>query len=407
MMSRMPSAGGAPGGAVRCRGCGEVAATRVLDLGEVPASDYFPPLNDPSRDPRWPLQLFVCGECALVQLGPSEHPEPEPPRAVESATALTHAARSAADIVATEGLHPGERVIEIDSHHGGSWLAGFTEAGLVERPGDESADLVVDVHGIAHEPDLAGPLAAHGRRIAPGGRLVLEFHHLLPMLEQSQIDTVRHGHFVYLSLIAMDRLLRRHDLVPTRAVPVDVFGGSLRLTAARAADDPAVDASVARVLGAERAAGLDGPAAVVRFGERGSRSARAFADHLRSLRDSGRSVAGYGAPSKAPVLLALAGVDESLLPYTVDLAPAKHGSRLPGTRIPILPPGELLARQPDEVAVLTWDIADEIVAQLSHAASGSDWTPRLYAPLPAGRYLAELPAPACPRPVTQTGDSDR
>jgi hypothetical protein len=394
MMSRMPSAAGALAGAVGCRGCGEVAATAVLDLGEVPASDYFPPLDDPGLDPRWPLQLYACAECALVQLGPSEHLEPEPPLAVESATALAHAARSAADIVAKEGVPPGATVIEIDSHHGGSWLAGFTKAGLVERPGDVSADLVADVHGIAHEPALGRPLAAHAQRIAPGGRLVLEFHHLLPMLEQSQIDTVRHGHFVYLSLIAMDRLLRRHDLVPTRAMPVEVFGGSLRLTAARAVDDPAVDASVARVLAAERAAGLDGPEAVVSFGERGRRNARAFAEHLRSLRDSGRSVAGYGAPSKAPVLLALAGVDDSLLPYTVDLAPAKHGRRLPGTGIPILRPDELLARRPDEVAVLTWDIADEIVAQLARAASGSDWSPRLYAPLPAARYLAELRAPA-------------
>jgi hypothetical protein len=381
-------------GAVRCRGCGEFAATAVLDLGEMPASDYFPPLDDPGPDPRYPLRLFGCAECALVQLGPSEHPEPQPPLAVESATALAHASRSAADIVAMEGLRPRQTVIEIDSHHGGSWLAGFTESGLVERPADASADLVADVHGIAHEPDLAEPLAAHARRIAPGGRLVLEFHHLLPMLEQSQIDTVRHGHFVYLSLTAMDRLLRRHDLVPTRAVPVEVFGGSLRLTAVRAENDPAVDASVARVLAAERAAGLDDPDAVVRFGERGRSNARAFAEHLRSLRDSGRSVAGYGAPSKAPVLLALAGVDESLLPYTVDLSPAKHGSRLPATRIPILSPDELLARRPDEVAVLTWDIADEIAAQLSRAAAGSDWSPRLYVPLPVARYLVELPAPA-------------
>jgi hypothetical protein len=390
----MPSATGASGGAVLCRGCGELAATAVLDLGEVPASDYFPPLDDPGPDPCSPLQLFVCAECALVQLGPSEHPEPQPSLAVESVTAQIHAARSAAEIVATEGLRPGDSVIEIDSHHGGSWLSGFIAANLVERPAQASADVVADVHGIAHEPDLVEPLAEHARRVAPGGRLVLEFHHLLPMLEQSQIDTVRHGHFVYLSLIAMDRLLRRHDLVPTRAVPVDVFGGSLRLTAARAADDPAVDGSVARVLAAERGAGLEHPDAVVRFGERGRRNAREFAEHLRSLRESGRSIAGYGAPSKAPVLLALAGVDESLLPYTVDLAPAKHGSRLPGTRIPILPPEQLLARRPHEVAVLTWDIADEIVSQLARAAAGLDWSPRLYVPLPAARYLAELPEPA-------------
>ena len=68
----------------------------MLDLGNVPASDYFPSLDDPGEDPRWPLQLYMCRRCALVQLGPSAHPEPNPPKAIESATALAHAAASAA-----------------------------------------------------------------------------------------------------------------------------------------------------------------------------------------------------------------------------------------------------------------------------------------------------------------------
>ena len=221
----------------------------MLDFGNVPASDYFPALDDPGEDPRWPLQLYMCRRCALVQLGPSAHAEPNPPTAVESATALAHAAASATQIVALEGVRPGDRVIEIDSHHGGSWLAGFRAAGMVVCAPDQVADLVADVHGIAHEPDLQGPLAAHARRLAPGGRLVLEFHHLLPMVEQAQVDTVRHGHWVYLSMTALARLLPLHGLVPVRAVPVPVFGGSLRVTVARANDRPEVDASVAASVG--------------------------------------------------------------------------------------------------------------------------------------------------------------
>ena len=105
-------------------------------------------------------------------------------------------------------------------------------------------------------------------------------------------------------------------------------------------------------------------------------------------RDQGRTVAGYGAPSKAPVLVSLAGVDDDLLPYTVDLSPAKQGCRLPGTRIPILSPDELLARRPDEVVVLTWDIAEEIVHQLSRSTEGTGWQPKLFVPLPAPRYVS-------------------
>ncbi len=370
-----------------CRGCASERTTEVVNLGVVPASDWFPPIDDPQEDPRWPLRVFLCEDCLLVQLGPDVHPTPEPPRALESKTSQLHAKQSAIDVVETEDLAPGDTIIELDSHHGGSWLGGFVEAGLTPRAPDQTADLVVDVHALAHESDLQAPLAAHAARLAAGGRLVLEFHHLLPLVEESQVDTIRHGHWVYLSLLSVQRLLGLHGLIVTRAVQVPVFGGSLRVTAGRLQDGCAVDPSVDQVLAAERASGLQDGRGLAEFGRRGAEVAATVRDHLVRARDEGVSIAGYGAPSKAPVLVALAGIDESLLPYTVDLSPEKHGRRLPGTRIEILSPEELLRRRPQEVLVFTWDIVDEVTRQLQDAASGSGWTPRFYVPLPVPRTL--------------------
>lgn len=384
---RMSAVGHRDPGLFACRGCGSLSTTLVLDLGDLPASDMFPPVEDTGPDPGWPLCLYFCHTCALVQLGPADHPDPEVPRAVESATGLEHASQSAGEVFRVEGLRPGQAVIEIDSHHGGSWLDGFAAAGLITRGPAEQADLVVDVHGLAHEPFLEAPLAAHARRLLPGGRLVLEFHHLLPLVEEGQVDTIRHGHFVYLSLLAMRELLTRHGLVVTRALAIPMFGGSLRLTARHADEEPEINVGVAVLLDRERAAGLDGVEVFEAFAERGRAVASAFRDHLQQLHAAGKRVAGYGAPSKAPVLVGLAGVDERLLPYTVDLAAAKHGRRLPGTAIPILAPDRLLDDRPDEVVILTWDIASEIVEQLTSAAEGSGWSPAFYVALPAAGYI--------------------
>lgn len=371
----------------RCRACHQEDPPAVLGLGQVPASDHFPPAQEHGVDPTWPLVVHMCPACGCVQLGPERGAQPEPASAVDSETALEHARRSVRAVVAAEGLRPGQTVLELDSSHGASWLPAFLEEGLVAARCDEPADLVVDVHHLMHQEDVDAVIAAHAARLAGGGRLVCEFFHVLPLVEHALIDTFRHGHFVYLSVLAAEPLFARHGLTLTRAVLVDAYGGSVRLTAARTVELPTIDPSVKRVIAREREAALDQPETLRAMGRRGQRVAAQFREHLQLRAAEGRRIAGYGAPSKAAVLLALSGVDVALLPYTVDLSPAKHGCRVPGAGVPIRPVESLLRDRPDDVVVLTWDIADEVVRQL-RAAVADDWCPRLYVPLPAPRELS-------------------
>jgi len=358
----------------------------VLDLGLQPASDSFPPCNSEAEELRWPLTLWLCSACALVQLG-LDAAIPQEPLAVESETMRRHAAEAAVAVLEESGLPPGATVVEIASHHGGSWLPHLVAAGLRPLAPDAvgQADLVVDVHALAHASDTDEALAAHARRLHPDGRLVLEFHHLLPLLLYGQFDTVRHGHPVYLSLLALGPALARHGLAMTSALQSAAYGGSLRVTAR--VDGPAAlpDPSVERLLRAERAAGLDRPRALKELQKQARRTGRALYEHLLEARRTGRVVLGYGAPSKASVLLCSSGVGRELLPFTADLSPAKQGRRLPGCAVPIRSPGELLAARPDEVLILTWDIADEVAEQLAVVTS---WGGRFVVPVPEPHQLA-------------------
>jgi C-methyltransferase C-terminal domain/Putative zinc binding domain len=371
----------------KCRSCRSARVKLVLDLGEVPGSDRFPPFSSPDPDPRWPLELYICRDCALVQLGLAGPPTIDEQGSVESATAHAHAQRAVQSIMREEHLQPGDTVIEIDSGHGGSWLPGFVRAGLVEHELDSTADLVVDLHSLMHEADLDAAVKAHAARMAHGGRLICEFYYLGALVENSLIDTIRHGHFNYLSLVAAVHVFSRHGLVACRAERVPTFGGSLRLFVRRAQDGAEVDASIDELLEAEGRAGLDRESAMAGLAERGRLAATAFREQLASAPGRGVSIAGYGAPSKAAVLMSLADVDASLLPYTVDLAPAKHGRRIPGARVPIRPVEELIADRPGEVIVLTWDIAAEVVIQLQGMARDTGWSPRFWVPLPKPGYI--------------------
>lgn len=385
-----------------CRGCGSARLDKVLDLGSQPACDHFPLLDDPAADPCWPLALTMCADCALVQL---DHvsPAPEEPLAVESATLQRHAIEASARVLSRLHLRPGTTVREFASHHGGSWLPALLEAGCVEAgsvegssleassadAGDPAArrapaQLVIDNQSIIHAEELEPELAERVAALADDGVLVIEFHHALEQLVQGQFDTVRHGHPLYFSLTSWSRACERHGLRIVDAWTEDVFGGCLVVVARRtvAAGPPARD--VTDILQQEHEAGAvdaEGYAALDRLAQR---SVTDFVAHLREAKEAGVRVAAYGAGSKACTLLGVAGVGTDLLPMVADLSAGKHGRRIPGVGLPIVSPEGLVAASPDEVMILTWDIADEVIAQLRSMGLAEA---RFFVPLPRLREV--------------------
>jgi hypothetical protein len=306
---------------------------------------------------------------------------------VISNSAIKHARSAVAEIVRAEGLRAGQTFLEHHSGHGGSWSTELTAAGLVPAQSPVGVDLVVDVHYLMHETNLDRVIANHAAALGPRGVLVCEFFYAAPMITNALVDTIRHGHYLYLTLTAAVPAWRRNGLVITAAAESAEYGGSLQVSARFAATAPRRDPSVQRILDRERQQGLDRASTLEQMAQRARQATRAFREELIEFQRRGMRVVGYGAPSKASVLLTLAGVDNTLLPSAVDRSPTKAGMRIPGTQIRIDPPEALLALQPDIVVVLTWDIADEVADQLRGMFSGQPHKPTLYVPLPTPRTI--------------------
>src|SRR2546423_5215398 len=290
----------------RCRSCQAELRHVMIDLGPQPPGDLFlEPHQLDQAEPMRPLRALVCDACWLAQLGSeADGFSADPPATIESDTARAHAADTVAALIEDLGLARHERVHEVASHHGGSLLPHFAERRF--RPG-QPADVVIDNHALPHAAGFDAHVASLAAALAPGGTLCLELHHLLPLVEGSQFDTIRHGHFSYVSLLALVAALERHGLAATDAEPVPMYGGSLRVLA-RAGG--VASPSVTRVLAAERAAGLDGLEAFCRFAAAASEAR----DAIERFFDDRPSVLGYGAPSKAVTLLTWCGVGPDALP---------------------------------------------------------------------------------------------
>jgi hypothetical protein len=349
-----------------CRACGESAGELVLDLGDQPASDFFPRQDDQGPDPVYPLQMWLCSSCDLAQLL-DDPTVPEEPRAKEPAALVAQAA-DAVERVAAAGLLPARDVVaEYGSPHGGSWLSLLCARGMVPAGPGESADVIIDCFGMMHAADQDAALAERTARLRPGGLLLLQYHSLNTIIRRGQWNALRHGHYAYYSTSALTAMLARHGFGPRTAWQFDLYGGTVLLAASRdsgapgAADSTALpDNTVQAILAEEARTRVRDPDAV-RGLQRDVRShAQRLHDWLVRQRSAGSTVLGYGAASRAVALLLQARVDRTLLPAVVDASPAKQGRRMPGTDIPIVAAAELAARRPDSVLLFVPDLMAEV-----------------------------------------------
>lgn len=386
---------------MRCRHCHASLDHIFLDLGFAPPSNAYLEASD-LRKPEvyYPLKVYVCSQCWLVQAEDWARPEElfRPDYAYFSSTSsswLAHASRYADMIIRRLGLVPESFVIEVGANDG-YLLKNFVASGIpclgieptegtaaaAEAEGipilrqffgeslgkrlaseGRQADLIIGNNVFAHVPDINDFTAGLKAALKPGGTITLEFPHLMRLIENTQFDTIYHEHFSYLSLYTVCRIFSRAGLRVFDVEELPTHGGSLRVYGCHQNDDREDSTEVARVLAEEKKQGLRELCTYQGFQARADRVKDDLLVFLIEQKRRGKRVAAYGAAAKGNTLLNYAGVKKDLLPYVCDAAPSKQGKFLPGSHIPILPPKVLKERKPDVLLILPWNIADEVMQQ--------------------------------------------
>jgi 2-polyprenyl-3-methyl-5-hydroxy-6-metoxy-1,4-benzoquinol methylase len=391
-------------GGPACRLCGVPLSRVFVDLGVSPLSNaYLKEEQLHQMEPFYPLRVFVCEQCLLVQL-----PESQKASAIfgeeylyfssYSESWLRHCAAYAAMATDRFQLSADSLVVELASNDG--YLLQYFKArnipvlgiepsanvarvameekkvptlvrffgqelALQLRSQGRRADLIVGNNVLAHVPDLHDFIQGMKLLLHPQGTITLEFPHLLRLVKENQFDTIYHEHFSYFSLLTARRALARHELTVFDLEELPSHGGSLRLYARHAGSGPTeVSERVRAVELAERAAGFEELAGYLGFHARVAAAKRDLLGFLIAAKQEGKRVVGYGAPAKGNTLLNYCGIREDLLEFTVDRSPHKQGRFLPGTHIPILAPEALDQAGPDYVLILPWNLQREIVGQL-------------------------------------------
>ena len=247
------------------------------------------------------------------------------------------------------------------------------------------ADLILGNNVLAHVPDLNDFVRGMSLLLKPSGVVTMEFPHLLKLMQQGQFDTIYHEHFSYISFVVAERVFAAHSMTLFDVDELPTHGGSLRIYARHAANNALlVSPKVAELREREQAAGLERADTYRAFAEQVRAAKRSLLKFLIGAKESGKRVAGYGAPAKGSTLLNYCGVRSDLLEYTVDRSPHKQGRFLPGVHIPIFPPEKIMATRPDYLLILPWNLKEEIVAQMTGIRA---WGGRFVVPIPETKVL--------------------
>ena len=400
-----------------CRFCGSPLRHGFVDLGMSPlCQSHVEPEQLDQMEPFYPLHVYVCDHCFLVQLRQYVSPETIFSEyayfSSYADTWLQHAKAYSELMIGRFKLHAGSFVVEVASNDGyllqyfvahGIPALGIEPAAnvarvaaakgiptLVEFFGEDTArrlavqgkqaDLLVGNNVLAQVPNLNGFVEGLRILLKPYGVVTIEFPHLLHLMEEKQFDTIYHEHFSYFSFGTVERIFAAHGLTLFDVEELPTHGGSLRIYGRHATDlSKPVSHRVQELRAREEALGFMRLDKYASFAETVRETKRRLLEFLISAKRAGKSVAGYGAPGKGNTLLNYCGIRTDFLDYTVDRNPYKQGKFTPGTHIPIRHPDTIPETKPDYLLILPWNLKDEIIQQMAFIR---DWGGQFVVPIP-------------------------
>lgn len=382
-----------------CRSCGSSNLQRVIDLGLQPlANNLLKPEDVSQPEPKFPLEVFVCVDCWLMQI---THIVPPVTLFSDyvyfssfSDQMLKHAREAAQSYIDRKPLNRESFVVEVASNDG-YLLKNFVQAGIpclgfepaaniaevarasgvethVEFFGEQSAAALRDLRGsadlilgnnvFAHAPDTNDFVAGLHALLKTDGWIVLEFPYGAEMIEKVEFDTIYHEHVFYFTLTPLVPLFMRHGLEIFHVERWPIHGGSLRIFACHQGRETVRD-SVTSLLDREQAEGVSSMRFYEDFSRRSEKVKADLMSFIAEQKAAGKRIAAYGASAKGSTLLNYVGDAARALEFIADRSTYKQGRLSPGIHLPIVGAESLIERKPDYTLLLTWNFAEEIMKQ--------------------------------------------
>ena len=401
----------------KCRFCNENLDILFANLGSSPLSNSFLKKSDLiKKEPIFPLHVYVCRNCFLVQLEKFKNPDKifrdYAYFSSYSETWINHASKYVDKVIDKFELDKNNFVIEIASNDG-YLLQNFKNkdipclgiepalniAKVAKKKGintiveffgtkiakelsfkQQKADLLIGNNVLAHVPDINDFVKGMEILLKSNGIITVEFPHLMKIIEENQFDTIYHEHFSYFSLYTVMKIFEEHNLKIFDVEKLQTHGGSLRVYATHKKNTThIINNEVKKILEKEIEFGIKDINTYTNFKNKIIKVKKQLLDFVDNAKKEKKKIVCYGAAAKGNTLLNYCNIGLDYIDYVVDRSSYKQGLYLPGTHIPIKNPDEIKRTKPDYVLILPWNLQEEISNQMNFI---KEWDGKFVIPIP-------------------------
>ncbi|HKK62989.1 MAG TPA: class I SAM-dependent methyltransferase [Bacteroidales bacterium] len=400
-----------------CRFCKSPLNDEFIDLGMSPLSNAFLKKDQLNKaEVFYPLKVYLCNECLLIQLGQYETPENIFADYVYfssfSESWLKHSKNYCDQVterfdlnqnsfvvelasndgyllqyflkkdIPCLGIEPAENVAKVSMQKGIPTISDFFGTRLANElvKKDNLANLVIANNVLAHVPDLNDFVEGIKLILHTDGIATFEFPHFLNLIKLNEFDTIYHEHFSYFSFLTVQKIFRAHELKIFDVEELESHGGSLRIYVSHVHNSHYQKSDrVKLMVKKEVRAGLSEISTYHNFSESAKQLKRDLLHVLNRIKNENKLIVGYGAAAKGNTLFNFCGIRTDYIDYVVDRNPAKQNRYLPGTHIPVYSPDKIYEDRPEYLFIIPWNLKKEIIKQNQYI---KNWGGKFIIPIP-------------------------
>jgi SAM-dependent methyltransferase len=383
----------------QCKVCKNKNLNRVFTLGPTPLANAFL-TKDQVDEPEsfYPLEVYFCGKCGLLQLGHIVSPDilfrdyvyvsstspvfikhfVDYANSVYNRFRLKKRRDLVVDIGSNDGilLKPfkklGIRILGVDpaleiakqaTENDLETLPEYFDNAVVgEIKAKYGKAKVITANNVFAHTDTIGNIAENVKKLlTEDGVFIIEVAYLEDFLSKNLFDSVYHEHLFYWSLKPLKFFFNLLGMRIFDVKKVNTHGGSIRVFVQKQNGPYKIEKSVDKFIKNEENLKMDKLETYKKYALNIYKNKAKLIQLLTEIKLSSKTIAGYGAPAKGNTLLNFFGIGREMIDFIVDDSQLKQGLFTPGKHIHVVSSDMLKKQKPDYVLILAWNFADSII----------------------------------------------